>query len=493
MKITFVYGGFESLGVEYISAVLKKNNIKTSLVYSPKLFNDTMSEIPVLAKRFEHIDDIVRRIEAEKADLVAFSVVTDDYMWCCRIAEKLKKRCPKIPVVFGGIHPTSVPEVVIERPFVDYICIGEGEYAMLDLVIAIRDKKPDSSIRNIWKKEDGKIIRNPVRPLIPDLDELPFPDKELFYRKAPYNEEHYTTMATRGCFLSCPFCHHNVQKKVYRDYRYGVRARSPEDIIEELIQAKKKYRFRHVLFEDDLFLHNKEWVLRLCSLMIEKKLDIKWFCVAHAFNIDYEVAKAISRAGCKYVEIGIQTLNSETRRNSLKRPEKTFHIKRALNALNKYGVGFNCDHIAGVFGDDEKALIKAAEYYNSVRPNRIYLLFLTLYPETDIAYQALKMGYATQDDIDDKIYGRGGTTTHTGSVNDPVFEEYRFLFGWLPLLPQSVNRFIIRHRLYKYLPRPVFIASVIPEALTSIFGNIFDFRGQIIIKKYLHHILRGGF
>jgi len=493
LKITFVYGGFESIGVEYLSAVLKRDGFKTSLVYAPKLFNDTMSEIPILAKLLAHEKAIVKRVLKEKADLVAFSVVTDDLIWCRRISKMIKKLSPKTKIIWGGIHVTSIPENAIKEKAVDYICIGEGELAFLELCQRLRDKKDDTNVKNIWTKKGDKIYKNPVRPLLEDLDWLPFPDKDLFYEKAPYNKEHYTTMATRGCILNCAFCHHNIQRKVYRGHKYDVRERSPENVIKELVQANKKYDFRHILFEDDLFLHDKEWIRKFTRLYRESGINKKWFCITHAWKIDEEIAGLLSEAGCAYIEVGVQTLNSKVRKGSLGRPEKTHEIMKALGILKKYGIGFNCDHLAGVFGEDEESLIFSAKYYNYIRPNRIYLLFLTLYPGTDIGRIAMDKGYASIDDLNLKIKGEGGTTTHGGSVKDPVFDYYRLLFGWMPLLPKSVNRYLIRTRIFKKMPKAVFIASVIPETLSAILSDLFDFRGPVIIKKYIHHILRGGF
>ena len=114
-------------------------------------------------------------------DLIGFSVISDTYGWACQIAGELIKRID-IPVIFGGIHPTSVPDIVIKEDFVDYVCAGEGEEAMVELCDALQQGKDTTSIRNVWTKRNGRIIKNPLRPLISDLDSLPFPDKELYYK-----------------------------------------------------------------------------------------------------------------------------------------------------------------------------------------------------------------------------------------------------------------------------------------------------------------------
>ncbi|MDD5090653.1 MAG: cobalamin-dependent protein, partial [Candidatus Wallbacteria bacterium] len=168
MKVTFVYGGFENLGVEYLSAVLKRAGHSTALVYSPKLFNDTMLEADFLASAFARTGSIVHRILATKPDLLAFSVVTDDFVWAREIAQRVKKKRPELPVIFGGIHPTSVPELVMECPEVDYACVGEGEEAIVELADALEHGSDPSGIQNIWGRKDCQVFSNPVRPLIQD-------------------------------------------------------------------------------------------------------------------------------------------------------------------------------------------------------------------------------------------------------------------------------------------------------------------------------------
>ena len=246
MKIAFVCFGEEQLGVEYLSAVLKSNGHNTKLFFDPLLFNDFILKIRSFARILSCKPTILKELEKFKPDLICFSVISDHYINACDLAKSIKKTT-KAPIVFGGIHPTSVPEEVIKNNFVDYVVVGEGEYALLELVSVLEKGKDTTKIQNIWSKKNKKIIKNPLRPLIGNLDELPFPDKELFCERVPFIASKYTTVTSRGCPFKCTFCNNSYMQRLYHGSKY-FRRRSVDNVIEELKLAKSKYNPKQVIF-----------------------------------------------------------------------------------------------------------------------------------------------------------------------------------------------------------------------------------------------------
>ena len=190
MKIAFVNDSCERLGVEYISAVLKAAGHETKLFVDPQLFDDENISIKGLARVFDCKKKLISELKAYQPDLIGISAVTDFYQWALGMT-RLIKEAMDVPIILGGIHPTSVPERVISNESVDMVCVGEGEYAMLELVNSMAKGKIDTTIRNIWFKRNGTVIRNEVRPLIEDLDALPMPDKELYYSASPHFSDFY--------------------------------------------------------------------------------------------------------------------------------------------------------------------------------------------------------------------------------------------------------------------------------------------------------------
>ena len=158
-----------------------------------------------------------------------------------------------MPIVFGGIHATSVPDRVLARDFADFVCRGEGEYPLLELVEALAAGAEDFPIPNIWYKKDGRIVANEARPLIADLDSLPLPDKELFYREAPYARKEYNLQTLRGCLNGCAYCHNGLERRLWQGKGEYLRRRSVDNVMAELIAAKKRYDFVTLKIWDEVF------------------------------------------------------------------------------------------------------------------------------------------------------------------------------------------------------------------------------------------------
>ena len=180
MRIAFVYNGAENLGIEYISAVLKSNGYSTELFFDPAIFSgDQLINNASLAKIFSMDKKIIDACIKSKPDVIAFSVYTGNYQWCLKLAKRIKSVL-KVPIVFGGVHITATDADVLSHNFVDYAVIGEGEYAMLDLIKHIENNNSTEKlfdIPNIAFKYRRKIHVNSPRPYIRDLDNLPPPTR----------------------------------------------------------------------------------------------------------------------------------------------------------------------------------------------------------------------------------------------------------------------------------------------------------------------------
>ena len=179
MRILFFYRGAESFGIEYLSAVLTQAGHQTELIYDPGLDNNFYVS-PGLLKKLNVPRKLVRKARDFSPDLVAFSSITNLYPYIKDMARALKAEL-KMPAVIGGIHPTVLPELVLQEDCFDIVCRGEGEYALLELADRLEKGEDITDIENLWVKDSqGVIHKNEQRPLIQDLDALPFPDKDLF-------------------------------------------------------------------------------------------------------------------------------------------------------------------------------------------------------------------------------------------------------------------------------------------------------------------------
>ena len=448
MKVVFVALGQEQLGISILSAVLRRAGVETSLVFDPALFHDRYYfEIPVLRDLFNRDEDTVARVVAEKPDLLAFSVLTMTYGWAVDIATRVKQQLD-VPVIFGGVHPSAVPEVCLAEAAVDYVCVGEGEEAIVQLCEALAagldaGQRPAQPIPNLrWRGEDGHIVRGPAAGFVQDLDSLPFWDKELWEHDVPIGTS-YLTMTSRGCPYRCTFCFNNFFAKLPGPGptrgKY-VRQRSIEKCMQELVEAKRRYNIEFVDFEDDVFTLDKDW-MRTFLAEYKREIGVPFACLVHPRFMDTEMARWLADAGCDRIEMGIQTVDEEYKRKLL-RFEKDDALRRALEAMSSAGLKMKLDHILGFPGEPLAAQAQAWELYKRYRPTRVNTYWLSYLPGTDMTREAFEAGRLTPADVDDINRGKTRLFHYASSWKQDdalaVYQKYDVLFRLLPLLPRAV-------------------------------------------------------
>jgi anaerobic magnesium-protoporphyrin IX monomethyl ester cyclase len=270
VRILFFYRGAESFGIEYLSAVLTQAGHHTELIYDPGLDNNFYVSSSLL-KRLNVPKKLVRKAKDFSPDLVAFSSITNLYPYVKDMARALKAEL-KVPTVIGGIHPTVLPELVLQEDCFDIVCRGEGEYALLELANRLERGEDIADIENLWVKDSQGVIReNEQRPLIQDLDALPFPDKALFYRNGAF-WRNVSIMTGRGCPYHCTFCVNSFYHQMNTRRGGMVRRRSVDNVIQELTLYKQKYRPQTVNFQDDTFSVEIDWLEELRTNMRRRSI-----------------------------------------------------------------------------------------------------------------------------------------------------------------------------------------------------------------------------
>lgn len=448
MRVLFAYNRFESLGIEVLSSFLKSHGHETDLLFDPQLFNDGYLDIPPLARVFDHRKKLLKKIEETKPDLMAFGVITDNYQWALNLARLTKERFP-IPIVFGGAHCTSVPEEVISNDCVDFVIVGEAEHALLELVEALEKERDYSEIRNLVFKKDDRVGANEVRNLIEDLDELPFPDKDLFYNVIPYARSTYTIVTSRGCPYSCTYCFNNVYRRIYQNKGRYIRKRSVDNVIQELAAMKERYDCRFVLIQDEVFMTDDNWMAEFCEKYRET-IGIPFKCISHVNRINQNNIKMLRDAGCEIIQIGIQTTCEHTRKNVIHRYETNDVIRRASRIVKEAKIRLEVDHILGLPYEGEKEQVEAARFYNEIRPDIINSYWLKCFPRTDIIRHMIDDGRLSEADIETIEKGLERSYILGGSVKDVRnLRKFSSLFSLIPVLPGRMIDAIISRRLYR--------------------------------------------
>ena len=449
MKITFIHNGYESLAIEHLSAALKKEGHKTSLVIDPSLFDEPgFWRSPFLSRRFYLKKEALTTLRADSPDLVCFSVFTDTCRWALDWARTVKKELG-VPVVFGGIHPTSVPEKVIRHDCVDYVCVGEGDSALPGLAAALASGR-EPSVPNIWRKKDGAVLKGPAAAP-EDPDSLEFPDKEIFYGRYPFFNRGYLAAAGRGCPFSCAYCANSVYSRLY-GAGYA-RKRSPGRVIEELSMAKRRWQPGFIHFVDEVFNWDTAWLETFLPLY-KKEIALPFSCFIYPDLLDANSARLLKEAGCFKVQLGVQTFDGKRRREILKRPSDNKKIAAAIDLLRREGMYTVCDSILGLPGDGEKDLADLAYFYSEHTPDQNEIFFLKYYPGTELTIKAAEQGLLKPEELAAIEAGEGpsGIISRPADTR-PELNRFFSLLLILPLIPASMRkRFIRSVFLIKFMP-----------------------------------------
>ena len=489
MRIIFVHLGAENLGIEYLSSVLKDAGYETSLALDSGLFgvNDNVFNIPMLEKAFEQRENVIRKILDFQPHAVAFSTYTTTYQWCCNIAKEIKERLGA-KIIFGGIHVTLVPERAIVEDFVDFVIVGEGEYAFLELVERLKSNELPYGIENIWFKQKGEIIKNDIRPPIQDIDRLPLPDKELFEKDINYKDD-YLILTTRGCIFSCTYCCESFMNRLYHNRFF--RRRSVSSVMEELIYMKKKYNYKKLRFIDSIFFTDKKWLENLLR-NFKEEIEVPFRCFGQVQFIDDEVAELLKWAGCYAIEFGLQTTNETVRKNVLARFETNQQNKKAFEICDRHKIRYDIDHMFGLPHEKERDWIEGVEFYSQLKYlNRVKCHNLVYFPNLRIVDIARRENMLSEDDV--KAIEKGEMVEnqfHLSKDQDRkgIIMDFQIFYKMLPILKPSWLKYIVKRKLHRKFHLIPSLIVIFLQLIVALKGK--DYRYIIRLKYYLLHLKR---
>lgn len=464
MKVVFLSPPQENLGIEYLSAALVAAGFETSLVVDPMLFAEPgFLDIPTLSRMFSSRDEVLARIVAARPGMLCISVTTDYFAWAKSWAAEVKRRLD-VPVVFGGMHPTSVPERVAREECVDYVCVGEGDEAIVELARTLRDGGEALRIPNIWTRCEGRVVSNPTRPPIVDLDSLSMPDKGIFRSASPIFEGGYLAATGRGCPLSCSYCCNDVYHSLYGARRF-LRRRSASHVLAELREAANLYRPPFIHFADDVFNYDPRW-LREFLPRYKAEIGLPFSCYVYPDLADGEQARLLKDAGCFKAQLGMQIGDDSKRLRIFHRPSTNRSIERAIRAFKRAGIYVVTDNILGVPGDGEEDLVSLLRFYDRAMPDNIEIFFLRCYPRSALTRWAVENGHLDAAGLEaiERGDSRLGLFGRSDIASDSAFlGRMALLMGVYPLIPSPLRAAILRFRLFRWLPPlpriPVMIAT----------------------------------
>jgi radical SAM superfamily enzyme YgiQ (UPF0313 family) len=321
-------------------------------------------------------------------DLVGISTDTTRHLKAMAIARQAKEA--GCLVIMGGPHACYCDEEILSTPWVDFICHGEGEATLLELVQALANRHRQwDKIAGLSFRQDGKVVRTPARPFIKDLDSLPLPARHLvdmrLYRRTRFGERAITPVITsRGCPTNCHFC----SSSSFFGTRW--RARSAEAVGAELAELHDKYGFGAVAFVDDNFTLSPQRVVAIAEEIIRRGLDIWWWNFSRPDTIvkNEEMLKVMRRAGGRTVYIGVESASARTLKELGKKMDLDTVVK-AVALLKKHGFEIFASYILGSLEDDTRAIHETIRFAKRLDTNVAQFSILTPYPGTAL-YEELK-------------------------------------------------------------------------------------------------------
>ena len=399
------------------------------------------------------------------SDLVGISLMSNAFAVSAKITEHIKKAL-NVPIIWGGIHSTIRPDECLDHA--DMACIGEGEAPMLDLVNRLKNGQDHTGVEGLWVRQNGKINRNKIPPLIQDLDSLPVDtyedsnDKVLKGgRLIPVTRQlaqemigtQLTVFISRGCPYGCSFCCNNVLKDLYRGQKI-VRYKGPEAIVKEIGGLVSKFKqVNRVFFSDDSFIIKPLDQLREFSQLYKKHIDLPFTCLLTAPSVTEEKVRCLIEAGLNDVRMGLQSASPRTLKTVYNRPISAESVKKASEIVNKTFSGnqiLSYDLILDNPYETKEDLAATLRFLLTVpRPFTLRFFSLQLYPGTQLYKRAVEEKSSLKQFRD--AY-HGSYRSADGNYLNALF--YLMKFIGLKRCPKIVGQVLLRDEMLFLLNRP---------------------------------------
>jgi radical SAM superfamily enzyme YgiQ (UPF0313 family) len=391
--------------------------------------------------------DVMTCLRSHPRAVLAYSTPTPYARHHLDLNLRIKKAFPHVMSVFGGPHATFFPEM-IEEPGVNGVCIGEGEYAMLDFMRRYAEEGSLIDIPNWWFRDAGGVHRNEVRPLLQDLDELPLPDHAIFRKSMSPSVKQAVVMTSRGCPGQCTYCFNHAFRRLYTGKGTMIRRRSVGHVMEELRQVKAM-GYRVIRFLDDVFILSPEWIAEFAEAY-RREIGLPFTCLGRAEFVKPEVCRMLKGAGCYRMLLGIEAGNDHVRQEIMKRSMTKETLIRAAQAIRDAGLKLTTANILGVPGSSFKADWETLELNLKCKPQYASVSLLQAYPRTEIYDIARAKGMLWDEHVAaaEESYGFGLASglKFSDEAEKRKIENLHKFFPWAVWFPRLIPliRLLIR-------------------------------------------------
>jgi radical SAM superfamily enzyme YgiQ (UPF0313 family) len=375
----------------------------------------------------EHaLEQFSRLVGEHESDLVLYSFLSDNFLRAVKVTERIEADHPDVTQIWGGVHCTIAPDESIKHCKI--VCQGEGDLALPEFIEKFAAGEDYHDVENFWfQLEDGTVKSNPMRPLLVDLDEMPWPDYEIdshfildegdvkpmtvellekHHNNAPLGFPTYPVLSSRGCAFRCSFCYNATYKQIFAGQK-SVRFRSLIDVVDELRSMKDRFPFFRSFFfsDDDFFLRSKKQLEEFRTYSRERISDLLfdawWGSTATPASLSKDKLDLMYDIGFRVVAVGVQTGSEEFNKRVYDRdfPNRLFLEKSwMIDKFYARKMVVTCDFITDAPYESEEDVLASVKLIQQL-PNWFSMTVFTFvwYPGSPLYKQALEKGLITQD------------------------------------------------------------------------------------------------
>ncbi len=403
-------------------------------------------DVKFLNGAFMTNEEIMKEIDAGRPDAVGLYSTTFGWKKAKEAAKNIKKIDKNIVTCVGGPYPIAVQEKCLEDcEWMDVVVTGEGELTLNEMLERFSEGKTLEGVEGVVYRDNGEIKKNPPRPLIEDLDILPFPARELLedavsYIPPPatYKRKPVAVMITsRGCNRRCLFCFQIDKKR-----KTGVRFRSVDNVMEE-IELCLKQGYKEIKFLDDTLAADYDRAMRITQEIKARKLDFTWFASACVSQVDEPLLRAFKEAGCWAILFGAES-GVQKDLNTIKKGITLDQTRKAVKTAKKLGIKVLTPFLFGIPGQTYEDGLKSIEFACEIDPDVANFHALTPFPGSEL-YDNLEKYGTISDDTSDFTY-QGAAFVPFSMTREEIWKLRQLAFKKFYSRPKYILGRILRMR-----------------------------------------------
>lgn len=298
--------------------------------------------------------DLKRHLLDFRPDLIIMSTATPSIQYDLETLSLIRKTAPACRTAAIGVHVSVLPDETLSQcADLDYIIRGEPEYTAKELAISLREGKDGAGVPGLSYRQGDRIVHEPDRPWIEELDSLPFPAWHLVDTSRyvlPFSRRPFLSIfSARGCPFSCIFCADHTY------YGKKLRKRSPARIVDEMAHDMATFGISDFLFWTESFTFSRELVMEMTGEIGRRKLNVRWYCNSRVDHVDRELLTAMKKSGCRMISFGIESFNPEVLKN-IKKGTTPEQAEEAVRLSHQCGLEVIAHCIFGLPGETEESM-----------------------------------------------------------------------------------------------------------------------------------------